>query len=173
VREVLSGGGLAGAVKTSGSKGVHVVVPLAGADPADAAAATRAVAARTAALDPDRATVEYVRADRGGRVFVDSTRSGGASVASVWSPRVRPGTPVSCPLAWDEVTDVSPSGLTLRTARERVGVDRWAGLLPAPQQLPAELVAEGHDIPVARVAAMHEGKRRARQRRGSDSDQRG
>jgi hypothetical protein len=44
--------------------------------------------------------------------------------------------------------------------------DPWAALLPAPQELPADLVAEGHTIPVARVAAMHEGKRRARARRG-------
>jgi hypothetical protein len=45
------------------------------------------------------------------------------------------------------------------------GADRWADLLPAPQELPADLVAEGHAIPVARVQAMHEGKRRARARR--------
>ncbi|RCK69930.1 ATP-dependent DNA ligase [Desertihabitans brevis] len=167
VREVLSGCGLAGAVKTSGSKGVHVVVPLAGGDPADAAAATRALAARTAALDPDRATVEYVKADRGGRVFVDSTRAGGATVVAAWSPRIRPGTPVSWPLAWDELTDVHPSDFTLRAVTARLGTDRWAEL-PDPQQLPANLVAEGHDIPVARVAAMHEGRRRARRRRETD-----
>jgi len=45
------------------------------------------------------------------------------------------------------------------------GRDLWAELLPEPQQLPPDLVAEGHDIPIARVAAMHEGKRRARARR--------
>ena len=43
-----------------------------------------------------------------------------------------------------------------------LGADPWAAALPAPQELPAELVAEGHTIPVARVAAMHEGKRRKR-----------
>ena len=53
---------------------------------------------------------------------------------------------------------------TLRTTSvERIGDgDPWVAALPEPQQLPADLVAEGHTIPVARVAAMHEGKRRAR-----------
>jgi bifunctional non-homologous end joining protein LigD len=51
----------------------------------------------------------------------------------------------------------------VRTARERLGDrDPWAAAMPEPQELPADLVAEGHTIPIARVQAMHEGKRRAR-----------
>ena len=50
------------------------------------------------------------------------------------------------------------------------GGDPWAQTMPAPQQLPDYLVTEGHRIPVARVAAMHEGKRRARERREQRQD---
>jgi bifunctional non-homologous end joining protein LigD len=164
VREALAGLGLVGAVKTSGAKGLHVFVPIEpGIAMEDAAAATRAIAARAAALDPSVATTAYIKEDREGKVFVDSTRVGGATVAAAYSPRIRPGAPVSFPLAWDELDDVVPSQLTIRTALDRLGDrDPWAEHLPAPQALPADLLAEGHDIPVARVQAMHEGKRRKR-----------
>lgn len=172
VRRALAEVGLEAAVKTSGSKGLHVVVPLR-TDPAhaisadDAAAATRALAARAAALDPEHATTEYIVADRGGRVFVDATRSRGATVVAAYSPRVRPGLPVSCPLTWDDLDAVGRvSELTVSTVPGRLaGTDPWRDDRPDPQVIPAGIVAEGHTIPVARVAAMHEGRRRARARR--------
>ena len=167
VRQALTDVGLAGAVKTSGAKGVHVFVPI---DPQvtmdDAAAATRAIARRAERLDPQTATTAFVKADREGKVFVDSTRTGGATVIAAYSPRARPGVPVSFPIAWDELDDVAPDDFTIKTAAQRLGDrDPWADALPAPQQVPADLIAEGHEIPIARVAAMHEGKRRARARR--------
>ena len=59
-----------------------------------------------------------------------------------------------------------PADFTLRTAVDLLGErDPWAQALPEPQELPADLVEEGHTIPIARVQAMHEGKRRARERR--------
>jgi DNA ligase D-like protein (predicted polymerase) len=166
VRQALADVGLSGAVKTSGAKGVHVFVP---ADPAtsidEAAAATRAIAARAAALDPDIATTEFVKEGRGGRVFVDSTRVGGATVVAAYSPRVRPGTPVSFPVPFEELEAVTPGDFTVLTALQHLGdTDRWAEQMPAPQRLPEDLVAEGRAIPVARVQAMHEGRRRARGR---------
>ncbi|MFP5255928.1 MAG: non-homologous end-joining DNA ligase [Acidimicrobiia bacterium] len=163
VRRALADVDLEGAVKTSGSKGVHVFVPIERrATMEDAAAATRAIAVRAAALDPDLATTEFVKDDRGGRVFVDATRVGGATVVAAYSPRVRPGVPVSFPLAWDELDAASPRDLTIRTALDRLGEsDPWAERMPAPQRLPASLVEEGAAIPGGRVAAMHEGKRRA------------
>ena len=92
---------------------------------------------------------------------------GGATVVSAYSPRVRPGVPVSFPLAWDELDDVTPSDFTVHTALDALGDrDPWAEHMPAPQHLSDELVAEGHEIPVARVQAMHEGKRRKRARGG-------
>jgi bifunctional non-homologous end joining protein LigD len=164
VREALDAAGLAGAVKTSGAKGIHVFVPVTDdTAPDDLAAAARALAARTAGLTPDLATTAFVKADRAGKVFVDSTRVGGATVVAAYSPRVRPGTPVSFPLTWDELASVTPADFTVHTALDRLGDgDPWADHMPEPQALDADLVAEGHEIPIARVEAMHEGKRRAR-----------
>ena len=162
----LSGCGLAGAVKTSGAKGVHIFVPITQASAEDAAAASRAVAARAERLDPVLTTTAFIREDREGKVFLDSTRAGGATVVAAYSPRIRPGVPVSFPLPWDELERVTPADFTVRTAAQLISPGaRWAGQLPPPQRLPADLVAEGHTIPIARVQAMHEGKRRARARR--------
>ena len=167
VRQALADVGLAGAVKTSGAKGVHVFVPLdGGATAFDAAAATRAVGARAERLDPALATTAFIRDDREGKVFIDSTRTGGATVVAAYSPRLRPGTPVSFPLPWEELDCVIPGDFTVHTAVPLLaGRDPWASLMPAPQPLSAGLVEEGHTIPIARVQAMHEGKRRARARR--------
>jgi DNA ligase D len=167
VRQALADLGLEGAVKTSGAKGVHVFVPVEDDVPLeDSAAATRAIAARAERLDPAIATTAFVKDDREGKVFVDATRVGGATVISAYSPRVRPGVPVSFPVAWDDLDDVTPRDFTLRTAPELLdGADPWAERMPAPQALGADLIEEGHAIPVGRVQAMHEGKRRARARR--------
>jgi bifunctional non-homologous end joining protein LigD len=168
VRQALTEAGLASAVKTSGAKGVHVFVPI---EPSvtmeDAAAATRAVAARAERIDPGLATTAFIREDRGGKVFIDSTRAGGATVAAAYSPRARPGVPVSFPVAWDELDRAEPGDFTVHTAAGLIrGGGRWSGRMPPPQPLSPELVEEGRAIPVARVQAMHEGKRRARARRG-------
>jgi DNA ligase D-like protein (predicted polymerase) len=140
VRHALADVGLEGAVKTSGAKGVHVFVPIDDqAPPEDTAAATRAIAAR----------------------------AGGATVIAAYSPRVRPGVPVSFPVAWDDLDDIAPADFTLHTALRHLGDrDPWAAQMPSPQQVSADLIEEGRAIPVARVQAMHEGKRRARTRRG-------
>jgi bifunctional non-homologous end joining protein LigD len=170
VRQALADAGLAGAVKTSGSKGVHIFVPLdQQATGEEVAAATRAVAARAERLDPALATTAYLLEEREGKVFLDSTRSGGASVVAAYSPRVRPGVPVSFPVSWDDLDDVRPGDFTLHTAAALVAEgDPWADEMPAPQSLPDDLVAEGREIPVARVVAMHEGKRRARARKAAE-----
>ena len=172
VRAALADVGLAGGVKTSGSKGVHVYVPVKGQPSmADAAAATRAIAERTARLDPGMATTAFMKEDRGGKVFIDATRVGWASVVSAYSPRVRPGTPVSFPVAWDDLDSISPSDFTVHTALDLLGNgDPWADDMPEPMALPATLVDEGQAIPTARVEAMHEGKRRARARRQPASE---
>jgi bifunctional non-homologous end joining protein LigD len=167
VRQALDEAGMAGAVKTSGAKGVHIFVPLApGTSPEDAAAATRAIAVRAERIDPDLATTAFVKDERKGKVFLDSTRAGGATVVAAYSPRIRPGVPVSFPIAWDDLDRVVPADFTIHNAAALLdGTDPWVQHMPAPQQLDADLLAEGHTIPVARVQAMHEGKRRARARR--------
>lgn len=170
VRHALDDAGLAGAVKTSGAKGLHVFVPVEpGTAMEDLAAATRALAARAERVDPTFATTAFIREDRGGKVFLDSTRAGGATVVAAYSPRIRPDAPVSFPVAWEDLHRVAPADFTIRTAaRLLVDTDPWAELMPEPQRLPTDLIEEGHTIPIARVQAMHEGKRRARARRGND-----
>lgn len=166
VQQALDDLGLAGALKTSGSKGVHIFVPLDGATAEEAAAATRAIAGRAERVDPTIATTEYVKEHREGKVFLDSTRSYGATVVAAYSPRVRPGAPVSFPVAWDDLDDVTPRDFTIRSAVGLLGDrDPWRESMPEPQRLSEDLVAEGREIPVARVVAMHEGKRRKRAER--------
>ena len=167
VRQALADVGLEGAVKTSGAKGLHVFVPVEDGVPMDdSAAATRAIAARAERLDPDIATTAFIKDDREGKIFVDSTRVGGATVVAAYSPRIRPGVPVSFPVAWADLDGISPRDFTIHNALRLLGEsDPWAARMPVPQQLSEDLVAEGHAIPVARVQAMHEGKRRARARR--------
>ncbi len=115
VRRALAGLSLAGAVKTSGSKGVHIFVPLDGqATMFEVAAATRAIGVRAERLDPALATTAFIREDRAGKVFIDSTRP----AASPWPPPTARGSgPASrcrsrCPGAtwttWPRPT--SPSG---------------------------------------------------------------
>jgi DNA ligase D len=163
VRQALADAGLEGAVKTSGAKGVHVYMPVAApATMEEVAVATRALAARAERLDPALATTAFIREDRGGKVFLDSTRAGGATVVAAYSPRVRSGTPVSFPLSWDDLDAVTPADFTVHTVPGLLGdADPWARHMPAAQRLSAELIEEGRAIPGARVQAMHEGKRRA------------
>ncbi len=170
VRAALAELDLEGAVKTSGSKGLHVYVPVAGEPSmADAAAATRAIAERAARLDPEMATTAFMKEDRGGKVFIDATRVGWATVVSAYSPRVRAGTPVSFPVGWDDLDAVSPRDFTIHSAVGLLGDgDPWAEQMPAPQTLSAALIEEGSSIPGGRVQAMHEGKRRARNRRAAE-----
>ena len=174
VRQALTDVGLSGAVKTSGAKGLHVFVPIdTDASMEDSAAATRAIAARAERLDPEIATTAFVKADRGGKVFVDATRVGGATVIAAYSPRVRPGVPVSFPVAWDDLDTITPADFTIHTAlRQLSDRDPWAEHMPDPHHLSPELIEEGNTIPVARVQAMHEGKRRARAKRDADASPR-
>jgi DNA ligase D-like protein (predicted polymerase) len=172
VHQALTDSGLDGAVKTSGAKGLHVFVPIDDSAPVDdVAAATRALAARAEALNPDIATTAFIVSDRGDKVFVDATRAGGATVAAAYSPRLRPGTPVSFPLEWSELDSITPADFTVHTAIEVLeGRPSWTESMPQAQKLPADLIEHGRTIPVARVAAMHEGKRRAKARRESGKD---
>lgn len=162
--------GLAAAVKTSGAKGLHIVVPIEGAHVVDAMAASRAIAARAERLDPASVTTAFLKDDRGGRVFLDATRGGLGTVVAVYSPRLRPGVPVSWPLAWDELDAFTPGDVTIENALTLLGdADPWADRMPRGQRLPAALLDEGHAIPIPRAAAMHEGKRRRAAERRSGS----
>src|SRR6185295_12962683 len=105
-------------VKTSGSKGFHIAVPLDGkADFTEVARFGYAVASVLVARDPAHLTLEFAKADRGARIFLDVGRNGyGATYAAPYAVRPKPGAPVSAPCTWDEVArgDAAPQTFTLR-----------------------------------------------------------
>ena len=163
IRRVLDDLGLVGAVKTSGSKGVHIFVPITPIPVMDSAAATRAIAARAEALDPEIATTAFIRADRAGKVFLDSTRVDRRHGRRRLQPADPPGAAGVVPGRLGRPPARHAGRLHRRDGTGPAGDgDPWAAALPDPQELPAELLEHGHTIPVARVAAMHEGKRRKR-----------
>jgi bifunctional non-homologous end joining protein LigD len=124
LRDLLSELGLDSWVKTSGSKGFHIVVPLdARAEFGDVSRFADAVGTILVDRDPRRLTQEFSKADRRGRIFVDTRRNGySATFAAAYAVRTRPGAPVSAPCTWEELErgDVRPQTFTLRTMAKRV-----------------------------------------------------
>ena len=132
LRDLLSELRLASWLKTSGSKGFHIVIPLDGtAKVGQVARFAHAVGSTLVGRDPDRLTQEFSKADRGGRILVDTGRNGyGATFAAAYAVRAKPGAPVSAPCTWEELErgDVGPRTFTLRTMAARLGQvgDIWA-----------------------------------------------
>jgi bifunctional non-homologous end joining protein LigD len=141
LRDLLGELGLPSWLKTSGSKGFHVVVPLDGkATFGDVARFAHAVGAVLVTRDPDHLTQEFSKADRGGRIYVDTGRNGySATVAAAYAVRARPGAPISAPCTWDELERgaVGPRTFTLRTMSQRVADagDVWSDLPPRGRSL--------------------------------------
>jgi bifunctional non-homologous end joining protein LigD len=133
VRDLLRELGLPSWVKTSGSKGFHIAVPLDGtADAGTVSGFTHAVARLLVRRHPDLFTLEFAKADRGDRIYVDAGRNHPpATFAAVYAVRAKPGAPVSAPCTWDEVeAGVGPRSWTLRSMAGRVGEsgDLWGDL---------------------------------------------
>ena len=134
LRRLLEEIGLDSWVKTSGSKGFHVVVPLDGtADYGQVGGFAHHVAALLVRRDPDNLTLEFAKADRGGRIYLDVGRNGfGATFAGAYAVRAIPGAPVSAPCTWEELErgTVGPRSITLRSMTSRIAAvgDIWAGL---------------------------------------------
>ena len=134
LRELLDELGLPSWVKTSGSKGFHIVVPLdakAGFD--EVYRFAQAVGTLLVERDPKNLTQEFSKADRGGRLFIDTGRNGySATFAAAYAVRPKPGAPVSAPCSWEELEpgEVGPRTFTLRTMPSRIaGVgDLWSGM---------------------------------------------
>jgi bifunctional non-homologous end joining protein LigD len=124
LRDLLDELGLPSWVKTSGSKGFHILVSLDGKSrTGDVARFAHAVGTLLVKRDPQHLTQEFSKADRGGRILVDTGRNGySATFAAAYAVRAKPGAPVSAPCSWDEVErgDVGPRTLTLRTMAARV-----------------------------------------------------
>ena len=136
-----------------------------------AAAATRAIAARAAALDPAIATTAFMKEDRGGKVFVDATRAGGATVAAAYSPRLRPGVPVSFPVHLGRPRRRRTRPTSPSATRPACWDRRPVGGADAVAAAPARRAGRGGPgHPGGPGAAMHEGKRRARARRAAEHD---
>ena len=125
-------------MKTSGSRGYHVLVPLrreAGFD--DVRAFARDLAQVLVDQEPDLLTLEARKAKRGDRVLVDIQRNGyGQTVVPPYAVRARPGAPVSTPITWAELGRVAPDQHTVFSIGRRLlrGGDRWADL-PRAQSL--------------------------------------
>jgi bifunctional non-homologous end joining protein LigD len=124
-------------IKTSGSKGFHIVVPLAGKMAKGAAARfANRVGQQLVERDPERLTQEFSKVDRAGRIYVDTGRNGySATFAAAYAVRPKAGAPVSAPCTWDEVASgaVAPRTFTLRSMAKRVAQlgDVWADMLQA------------------------------------------
>ena len=148
LRDLLAELGLPSWVKTSGSKGYHIVVPLDGrSDFGEVGWFAHAVSSLLVGRDPDHLTQEFAKVDRRGRIYVDAGRNGySATFAAAYAVRARPGAPVSAPCTWDEVErgEAGPRTFTLRTMAERVAAagDLWSGLRRRRRSLrqPAEHV---------------------------------
>ena len=115
--------GLASFVKTTGGKGLHVVVPLRrGAEWDDVKRFSKAVAVHLARILPDRFTANMAKNRRVGRIFVDYLRNDASATAiCAYAARARPGAPVSTPIAWDELTpELKPADFSIATVPERL-----------------------------------------------------
>jgi len=143
VRDTLAELGVTSWVKTSGSKGFHVVFALdETSDNGQVAHFAHTMGRELVKRAPDLLTQEFYKIDRAGRILVDTGRNEfGATFAAAYAVRPRPGAPVSAPCTWDEVEsgEVKPRSLTLRTMAERLDArgDLWSRLFEARTALPA------------------------------------
>ena len=148
VRERMKALGLESFIKTTGGKGLHVVVPLKPKAPwKDALAFTRNIAEAMAADEPDRYTTTSVKQEREGRIFIDYLRNNReASAVAPYSTRSRPGAPVATPVAWEELSaDLKPNGFTVENLRKRLAnlkQDPWADIGRVDQVLPEQKPAK-------------------------------
>lgn len=142
VRDALAERGLTSWVKTSGSKGYHVAVPLDGmANYERVARFAHHFGEALARRDPDNLTREFYKADRAGRILVDTGRNEySATFAAAYTVRARAGAPVSAPCTWAELESgtVGPTSFTMRNMAARLNAvgDLWQGLLECNQSLP-------------------------------------
>jgi bifunctional non-homologous end joining protein LigD len=141
LRDLLGELALSSWVKTSGSKGFHIVVPVAlGAGFGDVARFAHKVGAMLVKRHPESLTQEFSKADRAGRILIDTGRNGySATFAAAYAVRAKPGAPVSAPCTWKEVErgEVAPRSFTLRTteARIRSAGELWGEIQGAAQPL--------------------------------------
>lgn len=143
IRGVLAGIGFESFVKTTGGKGLHVMVPLVPRLNWDEIKAfTKAIAEDMAARHPEHYTANQLKRMRRGRIYLDYLRnSRGATAVGAYSTRARPGATVSTPLFWDEVeSGIRPEGFTIATVPARLAAlksDPWAEISKLRQSISA------------------------------------
>jgi bifunctional non-homologous end joining protein LigD len=141
LRDLLGELGLHSWVKTSGSKGFHIAVPLdRRADFGEVERFAHRVGKALVSRDPSRLTQEFSKVDRGGRILVDTGRNGySATFAATYAVRARTGAPVSAPCTWEEMErgDITPRTFTLRSMAARIAAvgDLWADITAHPQSI--------------------------------------
>jgi bifunctional non-homologous end joining protein LigD len=142
LKENIEQQGLAAFVKTSGGKGLHVVIPLKpSASWASVKAFAKALATDAAKAHPDRYLAVATKAKRRGRIFIDYLRNGrGATAVAPYSTRARPGAAVSAPVEWSELSEaIGPDYFTVETMPARLRAlksDPWDGFFAAAKVLP-------------------------------------
>jgi bifunctional non-homologous end joining protein LigD len=141
LKEVLDAAGLSAFVKTSGATGLHILVPvLRTLDFQAVRSVASTIGAFLVRTHPDAVTMEWEKRKRVGKIFFDANQNGRIrSIAGAYSPRAKPGAPVSVPLRWDELLKVYPTDFTILSAPARFEAtgDLWAHILEAKQDLEA------------------------------------
>jgi bifunctional non-homologous end joining protein LigD len=138
LRDLLLELGLESWVKTSGSKGFHIVVPLDGKTASgEVARFGDAVGSLLVERDRGHLTREFSKVDRAGRIYIDTGRNGyGATFAAAYAVRPKPGAPISAPCTWEELGrgDAEPRTFTLRGMARRIEAvgDLWSDMRAQP-----------------------------------------
>jgi bifunctional non-homologous end joining protein LigD len=141
--ERLRDAGLVPYTMVTGSRGIHVLCPLRrGPSFAEVHAYARGLAEEMVAADPKRLTLEWRRADRGARIYIDVNRINYAQHAvAPYGVRPRPRAPVAMPIEWDELEDrkLKPDRWTVATAADRLAThgDAWKGMENRARKLPS------------------------------------
>jgi bifunctional non-homologous end joining protein LigD len=154
LRDFLAELGLPSWIKTSGSKGFHIAVPLdSKSDFGTVARFAHRVGRILVKLDSKNLTQEFSKVDREGRIFVDTGRNEySATFAAAYTVRAKPGAPVSAPCTWEEVErgEIGPKSFTLRKMAQRVANvgDLWADMLKTKRSLrkPMERLLEWNEV---------------------------
>jgi bifunctional non-homologous end joining protein LigD len=141
MRGLLDELGLSAFLKTTGSRGLHLVVPLDRKLPFDEIRAiAHSIGVEMARRDPEHVTMEFLKKDRGERLFLDVNRNGTAQTAvPAFAVRAKDGAPVAMPITWEELEDAGVNARTwnIRNALERIESieDPWAGFAKAARSL--------------------------------------
>jgi bifunctional non-homologous end joining protein LigD len=147
MRDLMAELGLQSFVKTTGGKGLHVVVPIRRSRSVEEVRAfSGALAGMFEAVAPKRYTTNVSKAKRKGKILIDYLRNApGATAVEVFSARAREGAPVAMPVSWDELNDVRGDSFTVRNAKDRLAslpADPWSDFFEVRQSITAKMMKQ-------------------------------